>query len=171
MRLKRSVHMFNWTNYLSMGESGTPIIKEAVTIVFLRASNYIYFSQSPISLCPCQWSAAQKICLVSFMVNLRRSKGHARWRLLLIWSTHLRQSMCPHGRNISTSFPFSVQLPQVIFGFHNWYFMLAMSKSKAVSSPAAASLYYLRCSFYLSKLVDLMASASSVARWFRHSYC
>ena len=62
-------------------------------------------------------SAVQKIGLISFMVNLRRSKGQARARSLLIYSTHLRQSMWPHGKNISTSLPFSVQLPQVIFGF------------------------------------------------------
>ena len=70
---------------------------------------------------------------MSFGVNLRRSKGHARDLSFTIESTHFLQSKWPHGSTISTSFPFSEQLPQVIFGFHNWYFIMAISGSSATS--------------------------------------
>ena len=115
-------------------------------------------------------SAVQKICLISFMVNLRRSKGQARARSLLIWSTQRRQSMWPHGRNISTSFPFSVQLPQVIFGFHCWYFMVAMSISKTESSLLAAAADFLEF-FAFKSANSFLTCETSEVRWLSESAC
>ena len=109
-----------------------------------------------------QWSAAQYIFLGSLSVNLYRSKGQARERDFLSWVRQGWQSMWPQGRNTSTSFPLSVQLPQLIFGFHNWYFIQAISWSIPVKvrSPALACLFFNR---YLLTSSSLRASPKCVS--------